>query len=632
MNAHPKFIATAAHVDDAAVHPLPRSRKVYVSGSRADIRVPMREISQTDTPAAFGAESNPPVYVYDTSGPYTDPAVKIDIRSGLAPLRAAWIEGRGDTVVLDGPTSSFGRERLADPKLAELRFELKRRPRRAKPGANVSQMHYARRGLVTPEMEYIAIRENLRRREYLQGLVASGPMGRKLAELMGRQHRGESFGAAIPAEVTPEFVRDQVARGRAIIPANVNHPESEPMAIGRNFLVKINANIGNSALTSSIAEEIDKMTWAIRWGGDTVMDLSTGKHIHETREWILRNSPVPIGTVPIYQALEKVDGKAEDLTWEIYRDTLIEQAEQGVDYFTIHAGVRLPYIPLTASRMTGIVSRGGSIMAKWCLAHHKESFLYERFDEICEIMAAYDVSFSLGGGLRPGSLYDANYDAQLARLRTLGELTKTAWKHDCQVMIEGPGHVPMQLIKENMELQLKHCDEAPFYTLGPLTTDIAPGYDHITSAIGAAMIGWYGTAMLCYVTPKEHLGLPNKKDVKDGIMAYKIAAHAADLAKGHPGAQLRDNALSKARFEFRWADQFNLSLDPEKAQSYHDETLPQEGAKTAHVCSMCGPHFCSMKITEDVRKYAEQTGFTGLESIQSGLREKAEEFIRTGGE
>ncbi len=632
MNAHPKFIATAAHVDDAAVHPLPRSRKVYVSGSRADIRVPMREISQTDTPAAFGAESNPPVYVYDTSGPYTDPAVKIDIRSGLAPLRAAWIEGRGDTVVLDGPTSSFGRERLADPKLAELRFELKRRPRRAKPGANVSQMHYARRGLVTPEMEYIAIRENLRRREYLQGLVASGPMGRKLAELMGRQHRGESFGAAIPVEVTPEFVRDEVARGRAIIPANVNHPESEPMAIGRNFLVKINANIGNSALTSSIAEEVDKMTWAIRWGGDTVMDLSTGKHIHETREWILRNSPVPIGTVPIYQALEKVDGKAEELTWEIYRDTLVEQAEQGVDYFTIHAGVRLPYIPLTASRMTGIVSRGGSIMAKWCLAHHKESFLYERFDEICEIMAAYDVSFSLGDGLRPGSIYDANDEAQLAELRTLGELTTIAWKRDCQVMIEGPGHVPMQLIKENMDLELEQCHEAPFYTLGPLTTDIAPGYDHITSGIGAAQIGWYGTAMLCYVTPKEHLGLPDKDDVKEGIITYKIAAHAADLAKGHPGAQIRDNALSKARFEFRWEDQFNLGLDPDKAKSFHDETLPQEGAKLAHFCSMCGPHFCSMKITQDVREYAAKHGFTNEEALKKGMEVKALEFVKQGGE
>ncbi|HEX5130530.1 MAG TPA: phosphomethylpyrimidine synthase ThiC, partial [Usitatibacter sp.] len=552
MNAHPKFLASSAHVDEAAVQPLPRSRKVYVAGSSPEIRVPMREISQTDTPAAFGAEANPPVYVYDTSGPYTDPQARIDIRAGLPALRAKWIEGRGDTELLSGPTSRYGRERLADPKLAELRFDLKRAPRRAKAGANVSQMHYARRGIVTPEMEYIAIRENLRRREYLAELRAAGPKGAKMAELMGRQHRGETFGAAIPAEVTPEFVRSEVARGRAIIPANVNHPETEPMIIGRNFLVKINANIGNSAVTSSIAEEVDKMTWAIRWGGDTVMDLSTGKHIHETREWIIRNSPVPIGTVPIYQALEKVDGKAEELTWEIYRDTLIEQAEQGVDSFTIHAGVRLPYIPLTANRMTGIVSRGGSIMAKWCLAHHKESFLYERFEEICEIMAAYDVSFSLGDGLRPGSIYDANDEAQIAELKTLGELTSIAWKHDVQVMIEGPGHVPMQLIKENMDLELEHCFEAPFYTLGPLVTDIAPGYDHITSGIGAAQIGWYGTAMLCYVTPKEHLGLPDKDDVKEGIVTYKIAAHAADLAKGHPGAQIRDNALSKARFEFRW--------------------------------------------------------------------------------
>jgi phosphomethylpyrimidine synthase len=632
MNAHPKFIASSAHVDDAAVQPLPRSRKVYVEGSRADIRVPMREISQTDTPAAFGAEANPPVYVYDTSGPYTDPAAKIDIRSGLPALRAKWIEERGDTVLLDGPTSGYGRERLADPKLAELRFSLKRAPRRAKAGANVTQMHYARRGIVTPEMEFIAIRENLRRREYLAELRASGPKGLKMAELLGRQHRGESFGASIPAEVTPQFVRDEVARGRAIIPANVNHPESEPMIIGRNFLVKINANIGNSAVTSSIAEEVDKMTWSIRWGGDTVMDLSTGKHIHETREWIIRNSPVPIGTVPIYQALEKVDGKAEELTWEIYRDTLIEQAEQGVDYFTIHAGVRLPYIPLTANRMTGIVSRGGSIMAKWCLAHHEESFLYTRFAEICEIMAAYDVSFSLGDGLRPGSIYDANDEAQIAELKTLGELTSIAWKHDVQVMIEGPGHVPMQLIKENMDLELEHCHEAPFYTLGPLTTDIAPGYDHITSGIGAAQIGWYGTAMLCYVTPKEHLGLPDKNDVKDGIVTYKIAAHAADLAKGHPGAQIRDNALSKARFEFRWEDQFNLGLDPDKAKQFHDETLPQEGAKLAHFCSMCGPHFCSMKITQDVRDFAAKHGVSDQEALKKGMEVKSIEFVRQGGE
>ncbi len=632
MNAHPEFIATTAHVDEAAVRPLPSSRKVYVEGSRADIRVPMREVSQTDTPASFGAEANPPVYVYDTSGPYTDPDAKIDIRRGLPALRAAWIAERGDTVQLDGPTSRFGRERLEDPKLAELRFELKRLPRRAKAGANVSQMHYARKGLVTPEMEYVAVRENLRRREYLEGLRASGPAGAKLAQLMGRQHRGESFGACIPAEVTPQFVRDEVARGRAIIPANVNHPETEPMVIGRNFLVKINANIGNSALGSSIAQEVDKMTWAIRWGGDTVMDLSTGKHIHETREWIIRNSPVPVGTVPIYQALEKVDGRAEELTWEIYRDTLIEQAEQGVDYFTIHAGVRLPYIPMTASRMTGIVSRGGSIMAKWCLAHHKESFLYERFEDICEIMAAYDVSFSLGDGLRPGSIYDANDEAQIAELKTLGELTTIAWKHDCQVMIEGPGHVPMQLIKENMDLELEHCHEAPFYTLGPLTTDIAPGYDHITSGIGAAQIGWYGTAMLCYVTPKEHLGLPDKEDVKDGIITYKIAAHAADLAKGHPGAQIRDNALSKARFEFRWEDQFNLGLDPDKAKQFHDETLPQEGAKLAHFCSMCGPHFCSMKITQDVREFAAKHGVSDEEALKKGMEVKSIEFVKQGGE
>jgi phosphomethylpyrimidine synthase len=592
MNANPKFLAATAHVDDAAVQPLPSSRKIYVG----PLRVPMREITQSG--------GNPPLTVYDTSGPYTDPDARIDIRRGLAPLRQPWIHARGDTAELDGPTSEYGRRRLADPKLAELRFDLHRRPRR---GKNVTQMHYARKGIITPEMEYIAVRENQR----MEGF----------AEELRRQHPGQSFGAALRNTITAQFVRDEVARGRAIIPANINHPETEPMIIGRNFLVKINCNIGNSAVTSSIGEEVDKMTWAIRWGADTVMDLSTGKHIHETREWIIRNSPVPIGTVPIYQALEKVGGKAEELTWEIFRDTLIEQAEQGVDYFTIHAGVRLPFIPMTAKRMTGIVSRGGSIMAKWCLAHHKESFLYTHFEEICEIMAAYDVSFSLGDGLRPGSIYDANDEAQFAELQTLGELTKVAWQHDCQVMIEGPGHVPMQLIKENMELQLKHCDEAPFYTLGPLTTDIAPGYDHITSAIGAAMIGWYGTAMLCYVTPKEHLGLPNKKDVKDGIMAYKIAAHAADLAKGHPGAQLRDNALSKARFEFRWQDQFNLGLDPDTAKEFHDETLPQDGAKVAHFCSMCGPHFCSMKITQDVRDY-----------VESGMQQKAVEFVKKGGE
>ncbi len=594
------------------------SRKVYVEGPRPDIRVPMREISQSDTPASFGAEKNAAIFVYDTSGPYTDPAAEIDVRSGLPAMRAKWIDERGDTEELPGPTSRYGVERLRDPRLAEMRFRLTRLPRRAKPGANVSQMHYARRGMVTPEMEFIAIRENQRRD--------------LLADLITRQHPGESFGAAIPAAITPIFVRDEVARGRAIIPANINHPESEPMIIGRNFLVKINANIGNSALSSGIAEEVEKMTWAIRWGGDTVMDLSTGKHIHETREWIIRNSPVPIGTVPIYQALEKVDGKAEELTWEIFRDTLIEQAEQGVDYFTIHAGVRLPFIPLTAKRMTGIVSRGGSIMAKWCLAHHQESFLYTHFDDICKIMQAYDVSFSLGDGLRPGSIYDANDEAQIAELKTLGELTQVAWKHECQVMIEGPGHVPMHLIKENMDLQLKYCQEAPFYTLGPLTTDIAPGYDHITSAIGAAMIGWYGTAMLCYVTPKEHLGLPNKDDVKDGIIAYKIAAHAADLAKGHPGAQIRDNALSKARFEFRWDDQFNLGLDPDKAKQFHDETLPQEGAKLAHFCSMCGPHFCSMKITQDVREYALTQGISEDEALKKGMEEKAVEFVRGGAE
>jgi len=634
MNANPKFMAATAHVDEAAVQPLPNSRKVYVSGSRPDIRVPMREISQSDTPASFGAEKNPPIYVYDTSGPYTDPGARIDIRDGLAPLRAKWIEERGDTETLAGPTSKFGVERLLDPKLAELRFNLQRKPRRARPGMNVSQMHYARRGMVTPEMEFIAIRENLQRRQYIETLRASGPQGSKLAELMARQHPGHSFGAAIPGEITAEFVRDEVARGRAIIPANINHPESEPMIIGRNFLVKINANIGNSALGSSIGEEVEKMTWSIRWGGDTVMDLSTGKDIHETREWIIRNAPVPIGTVPIYQALEKVDGKAEELTWEIFRDTLIEQAEQGVDYFTIHAGVLLRYVPLTAKRMTGIVSRGGSIMAKWCLAHHKESFLYTHFEDICGIMKAYDVAFSLGDGLRPGSIYDANDEAQLGELKTLGELTDVAWKHDVQVMIEGPGHVPMHMIKENMDLQLRDCKEAPFYTLGPLTTDIAPGYDHITSGIGAAMIGWYGTAMLCYVTPKEHLGLPNKADVKDGIITYKIAAHAADLAKGHPGAQIRDNALSKARFEFRWDDQFNLGLDPDKAREFHDETLPKESAKVAHFCSMCGPHFCSMKITQDVRDYAAAQGVDEqaalVEVATAGMEQKAEEFVKKG--
>ncbi len=618
MNANPQFLNTTAHVDEAAVKSLPNSRKVYIEGSRPDIRVPMREISQSDTPAGMGHEKNPPIFVYDTSGPYTDPAAKIDIRSGLAPLRQKWIEERNDTEIMSGPSSDYGRERLADPKLASLRFNLHRQPRRAKAGMNVSQMHYARKGIITPEMEYIAIREN----QKCEGLIA----------LLTKQHPGHNFGASIPKAITPEFVRDEVARGRAIIPLNINHPEIEPMIIGRNFLVKINANIGNSALSSGIQEEVEKMTWSIRWGGDTVMDLSTGKHIHETREWIMRNSPVPIGTVPIYQALEKVDGKAEELTWEIYRDTLIEQCEQGVDYFTVHAGVRLPYIPMTAKRMTGIVSRGGSIMAKWCLAHHKESFLYTHFEDICELLKQYDVSFSLGDGLRPGSIYDANDEAQLAELATLGELTKIAWKHDVQTMIEGPGHVPMHMIKENMDLQLKICHEAPFYTLGPLTTDIAPGYDHITSAIGAAMIGWYGTAMLCYVTPKEHLGLPDKDDVKDGIMAYKIAAHAADLAKGHPGAQIRDNALSKARFEFRWDDQFNLGLDPDKAKEFHDETLPQDGAKLAHFCSMCGPHFCSMKITQDVRDYAAKQGLDEKDALAKGMEQKSIEFVKKGAE
>ncbi len=633
MNANVPFLAATAHVDAAAVQPLPNSRKVYIAGSRPDIRVPMREISQDDTPTAFGGEQNPPLYVYDCSGPYSDPQAKIDIRAGLPALRAQWIAERGDVEELAGLTSDFGRIRAADKALDELRFPgLHRNPLRAKAGKNVSQMHYARQGIVTPEMEYVAIRENNNRRAYMESLRSTGKMGEKMAALLGRQHPGQNFGASIPEEITPEFVRSEIARGRAIIPNNINHPESEPMIIGRNFLVKINANIGNSALGSSIQEEVEKMTWSIRWGGDTVMDLSTGKNIHETREWIIRNSPVAIGTVPIYQALEKVNGKAEDLTWEIFRDTLIEQAEQGVDYFTIHAGVLLRYVPLTANRMTGIVSRGGSIMAKWCLAHHKESFLYTHFEDICEIMKAYDVAFSLGDGLRPGSIYDANDEAQLGELKTLGELTQIAWKHDVQVMIEGPGHVPMHLIKENMDLQLDQCSEAPFYTLGPLTTDIAPGYDHITSGIGAAMIGWYGTAMLCYVTPKEHLGLPDKDDVKVGIITYKLAAHAADLAKGHPGAQIRDNALSKARFEFRWDDQFNLGLDPDKAREFHDETLPKESAKVAHFCSMCGPHFCSMKITQDVREYAAAQGIAEAEALAKGMEEKAVEFVKAGAE
>ncbi|MHB1061811.1 MAG: phosphomethylpyrimidine synthase ThiC [Thiobacillus sp.] len=627
------FTAAAAHVDALAVQPLPNSRKVYIEGSQPDIRVPMREISQDDTPTSMGGEKNPPIFVYDCSGPYSDPAAKIDIRTGLPALRTRWIEARGDTEVLTDLSSEYGRQQAANPALAAMRFpELARTPRRAKAGMNVSQMHYARKGIITPEMEFIAIRENNNRAAYIESLKTSGPLGEKLAAMMNRQHPGQNFGANLQNEITPEFVRDEIARGRAIIPNNINHPESEPMIIGRNFLVKINANIGNSALGSSIQEEVEKMTWAIRWGGDTVMDLSTGKNIHETREWIIRNSPVPIGTVPIYQALEKVDGKAEELTWEMFRDTLIEQAEQGVDYFTIHAGVLLRYVPMTANRMTGIVSRGGSIMAKWCLAHHKESFLYTHFEDICEIMKAYDVAFSLGDGLRPGSIYDANDDAQLGELKTLGELTQVAWKHDVQVMIEGPGHVPMQLIKENMDIQLEQCHEAPFYTLGPLTTDIAPGYDHITSGIGAAMIGWYGTAMLCYVTPKEHLGLPNKDDVKEGIITYKLAAHAADLAKGHPGAQIRDNALSKARFEFRWDDQFNLGLDPDKAKSFHDETLPKESAKVAHFCSMCGPHFCSMKITQDVREYAAKEGLTEAAALAKGMEVKAVEFVKQGAE
>ena len=618
MNANPQFLATAAHVDEAAVKPLPNSRKVYVQGSRPDIQVPMREITQAETPASMGAEVNPPVYVYDCSGPYTDPAVKIDIRSGLAELRAGWIAERDDTEALPHLTSEYGRQRLNDPALADMRFNLQHTPRKAKAGKNVTQMHYARQGIITPEMEYIAIREN----QKVDGM----------SEMMLKQHPGENFGKAMPKKITPEFVRAEVAAGRAVITTNINHPECEPMIIGRNFLVKINANIGNSALGSSIQEEVEKMTWAIRWGGDTVMDLSTGKNIHETREWIIRNSPVPIGTVPIYQALEKVNGKAEDLTWEIFKDTLIEQAEQGVDYFTIHAGVLLRYIPMTANRMTGIVSRGGSIMAKWCLAHHKENFLYTHFEEICEIMKAYDVTFSLGDGLRPGSIYDANDEAQLGELKTLGELTQVAWKHDVQVMIEGPGHVPMHMIKENMDLQLKWCHEAPFYTLGPLTQDIAPGYDHITSAIGAAMIGWFGTAMLCYVTPKEHLGLPNKADVKEGIITYKIAAHAADLAKGHPGAQVRDNAMSKARFEFRWEDQFNLGLDPDRAREFHDETLPKESAKIAHFCSMCGPHFCSMKISQDVRDFAAKEGLSEQMALEKGMQVKSIEFVKQGAE
>lgn len=626
----PSFTATAASVDPAAIQPLPNSRKIYQTGSRPDLRVPFREISLADTPSHFGAEPNPPLSVYDTSGPYTDPSVQIDIRKGLPPLRQAWISERKDTELMAGLNSQYGQARQADPELDTLRFELKRQPRRSISGANVTQMHYARRGIITPEMEFVAIRENLRREQYIESLRASGPQGEEMARRLTKVHPGQGFGASLPTTVTPEFVRDEIARGRAILPANINHPETEPMIIGRNFLVKINANIGNSALGSTIGEEVEKMTWAIRWGADTIMDLSTGKNIHETREWIIRNSPVPVGTVPIYQALEKVGGIAEDLTWDIFRDTLIEQAEQGVDYFTIHAGVRLPFIPMTASRMTGIVSRGGSIMAKWCLAHHRESFLYEHFDDICEIMKQYDVAFSLGDGLRAGSGYDANDQAQFAELRTLGELTQVAWKHDVQVMIEGPGHVPLHLIPENMQLQLEHCHEAPFYTLGPLATDIAPGYDHITSGLGAAMIAWQGTAMLCYVTPKEHLGLPNKKDVKDGIITYKIAAHAADLAKGHPSAAFRDNALSKARFEFRWDDQFNLGLDPDTAREFHDETLPKDSMKVAHFCSMCGPKFCSMKISQDVRDYAKANGLDEQSAVDQGMKEMSVQFVQQG--
>jgi phosphomethylpyrimidine synthase len=616
----PAILERSGRLTAEVTRPLPGSAKIYEAGSRPDLRVPMREIAQADTSATFGVEKNPPITVYDTSGPYTDPAAAIDLTAGLKPLRAAWIEERGDSERLDDFSSEYGRQRHADNALAHLCFPEPPKPRRAAAGGNVTQMHYARRGVVTPEMEFAAIRENAR----LERIEDSRLLCR---------HPGQGFGAELPERVTPEFVRDEIAAGRAILPANVNHPESEPMVIGRNFRVKINANMGTSAVTSSIAEEVEKMVWAARWGADTIMDLSTGKHIHETREWIVRNSPVPVGTVPIYQALEKVGGKAEELTWEIYRDTLIEQAEQGVDYFTIHAGVRLPFVPMTAHRVTGIVSRGGSIMAKWCLAHHRESFLYERFEEICEIMATYDVAFSLGDGLRPGAIADANDEAQMAELRTLGQLTDIAWKHDCQVMIEGPGHVPMQRIKENMDAELAACREAPFYTLGPLATDIAPGYDHITSAIGAAQIGWYGTAMLCYVTPKEHLGLPDRDDVREGIITYKIAAHAADLAKGHPGAQIRDNALSKARFEFRWEDQFNLGLDPERAREYHDQTLPKESAKVAHFCSMCGPKFCSMRISQEVREFAAERGIaTPEDALRAGLEEKAGEFREGGGD
>ena len=607
-------------IDSSYIENLPNSKKFYVEGSRPDIQVPMREITLHDTiHSDDSTEKNPPLYVYDTTGPYTDPSIKIDLHKGLNPMRAKWIQERNDSCLLEDFTSDYFHTRREKTDLDTLRFPNLKAPRKALKGKNVTQMHYARAGIITPEMEYVAIRENCKSEFY------------KNDKLISSQHKGESFGANMPTYYTPEFVRSEIAAGRAIIPANINHPEVEPMIIGRNFMVKINANIGNSATTSGIEEEVGKMIWATRWGGDNVMDLSTGKNIHETREWIVRNSAVPIGTVPIYQALEKVKGIAENLTWEVYRDTLIEQAEQGVDYFTIHAGVRLAYVPMTANRLTGIVSRGGAIMAKWCLHHHKESFLYTHFEEICEIMKAYDVAFSLGDGLRPGSLYDANDEAQFAELETLGELTKIAWEHDVQVMVEGPGHVPMHKIKENMQKELDECFEAPFYTLGPLTTDIAPGYDHITSAIGAAQIGWYGTAMLCYVTPKEHLGLPNKEDVKEGIITYKIAAHAADLAKGFAGAQIRDNAMSKARFEFRWYDQFNIGFDPTRAREYHDETLPVESAKVAHFCSMCGPKFCSMKISQDVKDYAKKIGEKNMdEAIKVGMQEQSENFVASG--
>ena len=629
--------AASEYIYNLTGQPFPNSQKVYVEGSQSGVRVGMREITLSDT--FIGGtdenpvyESNEPLRVYDTSGPYTDPNFELDVRKGLPKFREQWIAGRNDTEVLDSVTSQFAQQRMADDGLDHIRFDHLPKIRRGKAGKNVTQMHYARQGIVTPEMEYVAVRENMGRAKIRE-------------ELLAAQHKGESFGASIPDFITPEFVRDEIARGRAILPNNINHPETEPMIVGRNFLVKVNANIGNSSVTSSIEEEVEKMVWSTRWGADTVMDLSTGRYIHETREWVVRNSPVPIGTVPIYQALEKVNGVAEDLTWEIFRDTLIEQAEQGVDYFTIHAGVLLRYVPMTAKRVTGIVSRGGSIMAKWCLAHHKENFLYTHFEDICEILKQYDVCFSLGDGLRPGSIADANDEAQFSELRTLGELTQIAWKHDVQVFIEGPGHVPLHMIKANMDEQLAHCGEAPFYTLGPLTTDIAPGYDHITSGIGAAQIAWYGCAMLCYVTPKEHLGLPNKEDVKEGLITYKIAAHAADLAKGHPGAQERDNALSKARFEFRWHDQFNIGLDPERAREYHDETLPQESGKVAHFCSMCGPKFCSMKISQEVRDYANDLEERGIDpnnageaieikmiDVEAQMKAKSEEFKQTGSE